>query len=77
LAVDQLPLIEPTGAEIPALAMAFVKRSEAMLRNARVAEARGWEAVARRAHEAAAVLADEAECLAMLFEFEILGGVHA
>lgn len=71
----QIPLFEPTGAEVPALALAMARRADAARRQASIAASRGWPAIERGYVEQARAAEIEAECLAMLAEFERLAGV--
>lgn len=74
---DQLPLYEPTGAEVPALALQHVARADKARKQAEVARARGWQSVAQAYQREAYEQESEAECLAMLADFERLGGVRS
>lgn len=73
----QMPLFEPTGPEVGALAMQHMQRSEKALKLAELAAARNWQALAAAYRREADEEAQEAEDLAMLAEFERLGGVAA
>lgn len=73
--MTQVPLFEPTGAEVHRLAFDHFTRAERMARLADVARARGWAAVEAAHRKLAALHQQEAEELAMLAEFERLGGV--
>lgn len=74
--MDQLPLIEPTGAEVPGLALAQVRQADRLEGQARIALAHGWEAVADGFIARAQRARFEAECLAMLADFERLAGFY-
>jgi hypothetical protein len=74
---DQLALFEPTGAEVGKLAMQHLKRAADARRTADVCISRGWLALADQKINAAEVHEFEAECLAMLADFERLGGVKS
>lgn len=73
----QAVLFEPTGAEVPALALQHAQRAEKARKLANVARARGWVAVVDAYHREAVEHEHEAECLAMLADFERLGGVRS
>ena len=74
-AFDQAELFEPTGAAVGELAMKHAQRAEGCDRTASVAKSRGWWVVEIDARRAAKNERNEAECLAMLADFERLGGV--
>lgn len=75
--MDQLPLIEPTGAEVPRLALAQLREADRLEAQARIARAHGWEAIEARTMARAQAARTEAECLAMLADLEALGGVYS
>lgn len=72
---DQIALFEPTGAEVGQLVTLHLRRAEKNRREADVFLARGFLVLAHQRINAADAEESEAECLAMLAEFEALGGV--
>lgn len=75
--MNQAALFEPTGAEIAPLAAMHARKAEAALRTFETFRTRGWDALAWEQAEVARQHYEEAECLAMLAEFERLGGVRS
>jgi len=75
--MTQAELFEPTGAEVGKLAQQHAQKADAARRLASAFEARGWAALTAEQRRIAKQHDDEAECLAMLAEFERLGGVAA
>ena len=77
MSAAQASLFEPSGAEVGVLALAHMRKASQFGRVADVCKTRGWQTL----YEAHARLArdheDEAECLAMLADFERLGRVHS
>jgi len=71
----QLALFEPTGAEVIKLCDAHAAWADQAIRKAELAESLGFGAVARWHFEAAAAHVRTAYELAMLADFEQLGGV--
>jgi hypothetical protein len=74
---DQIALFEPTGTEVGKLALQHLKRATEARRTAEVCLSRGWSALAHQKINAAEHHEFEAECLAMLADFERLGGVKS
>lgn len=73
--MHQLSLIEPSGAEVAPLAMGHWQKAQTFRRSALAADARGWNTVAHEFCRLADKHQQEAECLAMLADFERLAGV--
>lgn len=73
--MTQQPLFEPTGAEVGRLAFDHMRKADALAGFADVAETRGMVAVAQSYEAEASRHAELAVELAMLAEFERLGGV--
>lgn len=75
--VDQFALFEPTGAEVGKLAAMHAAKSEKAMAAGDVFSARGWDALAKQSYDDARHHFEEACALAMLAEFERLGGVKS
>lgn len=75
--VEQITLFEPTGAEVGKLAALHAVKSEKAMLEGDVFASRGWVALAKQAYDRARDHFEESCCLAMLAEFEALGGVQA
>lgn len=74
---DQGELFEPTGPEVVKLAMWHADQADKVDKQGMLALSRGWAGVAADFMRRAQAHREEAECLAMLCEFERLGRVHA
>ena len=72
---EQFALFEPTGEEVHRLAMYHAQQAEKAMRTAELAHARGFEAVAESYMRLSMQHTDTSSELAMLAEFERLGGV--
>lgn len=75
--MTQSELFEPTGLEVGRLAQQHAAKSAAALRLADTFRSRGWDSLSREQLRLAREHDDEAEALAMLADFERLGGVVA
>lgn len=72
--VDQLALFEPSGDEIPKLALSHLAWSKKLRSQGEVFRSRGMSALAAHVEALARDHDEEAECLGMLAEFEHLAG---
>lgn len=72
---SQAVLFEPSGPEVGPLALDHLRKAAQFKRTAEVFAARGWETLAKQHASRAGEHETEAECLAMLAQFERLGGV--
>lgn len=71
----QLALFEPTGPVVCELAIQQAKRADQLEAIANVAKLRGWVIVERHYRYESKFARVDGECLAMLADFERLGGV--
>jgi hypothetical protein len=74
---DQIALFEPTGPEVGKLAAMHAAKSEKAMAAGDVFASRGWEALAKQSYDEGRHHFEEACALAMLAEFERLGGVKS